>query len=528
MKNIFTLLTVCLITVGAFAQKPYKIATSSEITLQNKSFADNIISYGTDGVCMVSSKNSGMRGWKSPDVINTKFNLYKNTTFQKSVSLKPLVEGAKYIASYSNNEKLCFADASYNKLSKEIELYYHETNNDGSIKKSTLMNNAKGGTVWLNAPEYLFKTFQSPDNKKTASIAIYKDDDKKSEYVLCYYGFSPALLKTNSMNVSVIDENGDLSFKKSIVINAPAECNKISIEDFKVNNDGDIFLMVKQYIKGKKEKKGDDVNYKLYIYAITNNGSSSKKYPIDTKGYFCKSPELVVSNTGNVFCAGLLSEKVSGKFVGIFTQKLGSDLDAAQYKVNKITSEDILKYNSKYKFKEDEISEKYIINHIVETSNSVHIFAEYYNEVTRTSSNGNTTTTYYFQDILYFEFDHTLNLKQIYVIPKYQRAYSPAFLGYQLIFHKEKPYFIFNDNKQNTDKNADEKIVGTGATFKSYAAMMVYHNGTSWVRERLFEKEEVEDNILMTSSVRQFDENNVFLPFQRKGSYILGRLTFTD
>lgn len=56
---------------------------------------------------------------------------------------------------------------------------------------------------------------------------------------------------------------------------------------------------------------------------------------------------------------------------------------------------------------------------------------------------------------------------------------------------------------------------------------MVYHNGTSWVRERLFEKEEVDDNILMTRAVQQIDANNIFLPFQRKGNYILGKLTFT-
>src|SRR5690606_734161 len=111
---------------------------------------------------------------------------------------------------------------------------------------------------------------------------------------------------------------------------------KITIEDYKVNNAGDIHLLVKQYIKGKKEKNSDGgVNYNLFIYSIVNNGSSVKKHPLQTKDYFCSNPTLVVSNTGNIYSSGFLSEKVSGKLVGLFTQKLGADYDESQFKITK-------------------------------------------------------------------------------------------------------------------------------------------------------------------------------------------------
>jgi hypothetical protein len=448
MKKLILIFNICFIFV-AFAQKPYKVETSNEIELQNKSYADNIIAYGTNSVCMVSSKNSGFMGYKAPKVEDTKFNFFNGSTFKKTVDLIPQDKSAVFMESYNNNGKLAYIDALYNNTKKEVETYYREVSDNGTVTKSTLMNNVVAAQVFLNAPETIFKTVQSPNSKKILNIVIYKDKEKETEYLLGFDNRFYAVYKQNSMKVGVIDENGSLLFKKNISINAPEECDRISIEDYKINDNGDIFLMVKQFIKGKKEKVGGEVNYKLYIYAITNNGTSSKKYAINTKEYFCKRPGLVVANTGNVYCAGFLSEKVSGNLVGFFTQKLGSDLNEAEYKINKITNEDILKYNSKFKYKGDEISENFVIDYIVETDNAVHISAEYFNVITRTSTNGTTTTTYLYFDILYFELNKDLQLKQIYAIPKYQKATSPFFLGYKLIIHNNQPYFIFNDNKNN-------------------------------------------------------------------------------
>jgi hypothetical protein len=537
MKKLFTLLFVGAFALS-FSQKSYKISTSSEIELKNKTSADNIVSYGTEDVCLVSSKYFGPNASISPKVEDTKYSFFNGVVFKKTVDLIPKEEDAKYIETYINNGKLCYIDASYNKSKSEIETYYREVDDNGNIIKSVLMNNILGSISWLYAPESIFKTFQSPNNKKIANIAIYKKKEKTTEYNLCYDGIIPS--SANSMKIGVIDENGKLFFKKEISISAPSNCDIISIEDYKINDAGDVFLMVKQYLKGKKEKGSNgSVNYKLYIYAITNNGISSKKYAIDTKEYFCKRPSLVVANTGNIFCAGFISEKVSGKFEGIFTQKLGADLDTTQFKINKITTEDILKYNSKFKYKDDEISNNFEIRQIAEVGNAIHIVSEFYD--TKTTSNttqgitqmGSTiysrtsySTMYYYYDILYFELDNKLNIKQIYSIPKYQRSGTPLFLGYKLIFHDNKPYFIFNDSKKNIGKEEDEMLKVTGS-LKDYAAMIVYHNGNSWVRERMFEKEEVDDNILMTRAVRQFDDNNIFLPFQKKGNYVLGKLTFT-
>ncbi|MCO5249072.1 MAG: hypothetical protein M9887_09010 [Chitinophagales bacterium] len=476
---------------------------------------------------MVTTMGSGFMNAFGANVKDTKFNLYKGITFSKSINLQEKVPGAKYLNSYSNNNQLCYIDASYNKDKKEIESYYRAVDKNGHVTKSTLINNVSGSALYLRAPWYVFNTAQSPDHSKILNIALFNNKNSTGNYQLSYYGESAVVFKPNSMKLGVVDENGDLFFKKEIIIDASADCDKISIEDFNINNKGDVFLLIKQYIKGKKEKKSGDANYKLYIYTITNKGTSSKKHAIDTKDYFCKSPNLVVSNSGNVYCAGFLSEQVSGKFVGFFTQKLGTDSDEAQFHINKISSEDITRNNSVYKYKDDEISNNFVINYISEVGESVHISAEYFAIVSRTRKDGGIEITYYRNDILYFELDKALNLKQIHLIAKYQRGHSDTYFGYKLIIHNDQPYFIFNDHKQNVDKDESDKLRGATTTFKNMTAVIVYHDGSSWVRDQIFGKKDIDENILMSYAVRQVDNNTVFLPFKRKGNYVIGKLTFT-
>ncbi|QQR98691.1 MAG: hypothetical protein IPK18_03970 [Sphingobacteriales bacterium] len=545
MNKLILIFNICFIFV-AFAQKPYQVTTSKEIELQNKSFADNIIP-NNKGVCLVTSKNTGSGNFKTPSVVDTKLSFFgEDATYIKTLDLTSNDKSDVLMESYNNNGKLVYIDAIYNGEYEAIATYYNELSNNGKVIKSTLMNHIPGEFIYLSGPNYFFKTIQSPNYKKILSIAIYKKGDIGPEYIWGDVNNDKQLLPIfatevkNKMSVGVIDENGEILFENDIVFKAPEGCNKISIEDYEINDRGDVFLILKQYIKGKKEKVAGDANYKLSICAITNKGKSTKVYAIDTKEYFCKKPNLVVSNTGNVYCVGFLSgkkiqENLTGVlaknvftegFVGFFTQKLGADLNEVDYKFNKITNEDILKYNSKFKYKDDEISGNFIINYIYETTNAVHISAEYYIMNINHNMYGATTTTYFYKDILYFELNKDLQLKQIYAIPKYQRASSTQFLGYKMFMHNDKPYFIFNDNKMNADKDIDEKLKKVAHSY-DFAPMMVYHNGTTWVRERLFEKEEVDDNILMTRAVQQIDANNIFLPFQRKGNYILGKLTFT-
>ncbi len=507
--------------------QPYKITASNEIELQNKSYADNILMLNTGDVCMVTTKNSGYMGMVSPSVENTTYNFFKNNKATKSTPLKPASGDAKYLDSYVNNEKLGYFDATFNKSTDKLEATYRLVDNNGNVTKSTIVNSVDGSKMFLRAPEYIFKTWQSPNKKKMLLMSIFKGDNSKAEYIIGYHEQFFAVFKCNSMRIGVVDENGALFFKKDISISAPAECDKISIEDYEVSDDGDVFLLVKQYLEGKKEKKEGVANYKLYIYAITNKGANSKKIPINIKNYFSPDPKLVVSNKGNIYAGGLLSEKKDGKFIGIYTLKLSAATDSFNYKISYINTEEVNKHNSYIKYKENEISGNFVLDRIVETNDGIGIVTEYFNVVTSTSSNGTTTTTYFFRDIVYYSFDNNMNLKDIAVIPKVQKGATRVYFSYSMLLHNDKPYFIFNDNKNNTENKEDEKMKGVSA-LKNMAPVIVYHDGKEWVRKKIFEKDEVDGNILRATEIKQVDNNTVLIPFSKKGNYVIGKLLFTE
>ena len=527
MKKIILTLSISVCIKSLIIAQPYIITASNEIELQNKSYADNILMVDKENVCMVSTKNSGFMGIVSPSVENTTYNFFNNNKATKSVALKPASEDARYLESYVNNNKLGYFDVVFNKATDKLESNYRTVDNNGNVTKSTLVCSVDGAKMYLRAPEYIFKSWQSPNKKKVLLMSIFKGDKKDVDYTIGYHEQFSAILKCNSMKIGVVDENGALLYKKDISISVPVGCEKVSIEDYEVSDDGDVFLLVKQYLDGKKEKKEGVANYKLYIQAITNKGTGSKKIPINIKKYFSPDPKLVVSNKGNIYAGGLLSEKNGGQFVGIYTLKLSASTDSFNYKISYINTDEINKHNSYIKYKDDELSKFFELDRIVETDNGIGVVSQYFNLVVTTSAKGVTTYTYIYRDIVYYSFDNNMNLKDITIIPKVQKGASPTYFSYALAMHNDKPYFIFNDNKNNADNNEDEKMKGV-TTFKNMAPVIVYHDGKEWIRKKLFEKDEVEGNILRATQIKQLDNNTIFLPFTKKGNHVLGKLTFID
>lgn len=521
-KIVFYLI---MLSLTANAQ-PFKLSVSNEIELQNKSYADNILMIDKDNVCMVTTKNSGFMGIISPNVENTTYNFFKNNKASKIVSLKPASNDAKYLDSYVNNDKLGYFDVTFNKNTDNLEATYRMVDNNANITKSTLVNAVEGTKMFLRAPEYLFKTWQSPNKKKLLLMSIFKSKESKAEFIIAYHD-AFTFYKSNSMTIGVVDETGSLYFKKAVNITAPEDCEKISVEDYEVSDVGDVFLLIKQYLSGKKEKKDGAPNYKLFIYAITNKGANSKKIPINIKTYFSKDSRLVVSNKGNIYAGGLLSEKKDGKLVGIYTLKLSANTDSFNYKISYINTDEINKHNSYLKYKENEISENFSLDKIVETNDGLGVVTEYCNTVTTNYSNGSSSTVYIYRDIVYYSFDNSMGLKDITIIPKVQKGYIPIYFSYTLVMHNDKPYFIFNDNKNNVDNKEDEKMKMVAAP-RNMAPVMVYNDGKEWVRKLLFDKDDVDENILRATQVKQVDNNTVFLPFDNYGRYVLGKLVFAE
>lgn len=526
MKTVLSL-TMMLFCITAFAQRPYKVTTGKRITLPKKSYADNIISYGKDEACIVTSKRTGFMGIYAPNVGTTKFNLYNKSVFKKTVTLKSPLSDAKFWNSYSHNGKLAFQDALMN--GSQIESYYRELDANGKVVKSTLINSFPDIKILLNNPEYFFRTTQSPNKKMLLSIAIYNDKEKSTGYYTCYDGSAQIVSRPNSIQVGVIDENGDLFFKKEIQLSVPADCGKISIEDYIIDNNGDVFLLIKQYKKGKQEKKGGETNYETHITAIINQGTDIKSFPVKTQDYFASRMSLIISNKGNVYCAGFLSESGGDDFAGLFTLQLEADRQSSSYKVSKFSKDDILKYNSKYKYKTEQLINGFSIGHIIENEDGITMFSEYFKTVTTNYSQG-PYTTYRYGDIMIYDFGKDLALKNIYVASKHPTNLSPSTLfpmDYDVITHNDKPYLIFNDIRKSEENSIKDKEAPLSRKV-IYVAMIVYYNGTSWVRERLFDKKELDYQTLSIRFVSQLDNDNIFLPLTNEGDYVLGKLTFTD
>jgi hypothetical protein len=367
MKYFF-FLSLSIVFFVSSAQ-PFTVSTSEEIELKNNTSSDKVLAINQDEACLVTAR--GVYLWyPSPDQIS--LNFVKGNTLVRTVPLKGRSDNDRYIDAYINNGQIGYFCVAFNKSADKMDLSYRTVDNNGNIKKLTPLYIIDGEKDYLGAPGYYFNTRQSFDKKKLLLMNVY--DDKVEKAIEINFGQWPMPHKSDECRVTVIDENGGLYFSKTL---DHAAAGKVTIVDYDVNGAGDVFILAKEHIDGKFDSKKGEVNYNMFIYAVTNKGTAFKKIPLDINDYFSPGPKLIVSNKGTIYCGGLLSEKAGHEFVGVFTLKLDMNANSANIKISKINTDQLKEFRSKVHYKNNEISEFFVVDGIVETKDGIGIIAEF-------------------------------------------------------------------------------------------------------------------------------------------------------
>jgi hypothetical protein len=160
-------------------------------------------------------------------------------------------------------------------------------------------------------------------NNGDFNYAISRDSSK----ILIYNSLPYEKHENAKFSLLVLDNNLREIWKKDITL--PYADDLFKLEDYKVSNKGNVYLIGKIYdgkkIEKKKRTKGDPTarpNYKYKILSYNAKESRNKEYLIEVENYFISQMKIAIDESENIICAGFYSELSSHGLKGSYFLKI--------------------------------------------------------------------------------------------------------------------------------------------------------------------------------------------------------------
>lgn len=296
----------------------------------------------------------------------------------------------------------------------------------------------------------------------------YKLSDDSSK--ILFFVEKPDFKKENKQFlISVLDSNLNIIWSQNIELNIPAK--QVDLYDWDISNSGKVFVSLKHYDQDvKKESIREDgtkvpsYSFKMFIY--DERKTKPKELVFALGNEFIQGSKVVCDNSGEVKIAGFYKAKYNGRITGAFYTTVNEkSLIMSKPQVISIPDDVISMIDmdgyAKTKGNDPGIDEDFKIKFIKKRGNgSIDLIAEYTGMKTVTSGGtaGSSTTTYifYYGDVLNIHVEN--NEKPIFTrIPKMQYGAATYFMGVYPILYNDKLILLYNDDKDNVEKNISEK-----------------------------------------------------------------------
>ncbi|MFT4665939.1 MAG: hypothetical protein ACI8YQ_000605 [Polaribacter sp.] len=451
-----------LINLSVNAQQKDLITWGKQVSNKTKSVMDKIITQDATGFYVLKTRQGNQELVDGPQKVYIEhYNQKMNLTRSKEIKMK------------WKKKKRQFEDI----LMIGGELYlFTSFNNQGKRKN------------FLFAQKMNKRNFEVEDE-----LNFIADIDTKNKYKEGSFNFH---ISTDSSKVLVLNElpykknqpeqfalrvyNNDftLSWQKDIVL--PYNDDKFDIEDYQVDNQGNVYLLGLLYGDGSLRKKRGLPNYQYVLLAYTQMGTEKKKYPINLREKFITDLTFRPSNNGELVFCGFYSESGTYSIRGtyffrinpitkeVFNKSL-KELDfefrteyVSNRKKQRMDNDD--KKSELYQFSLDElilrndggallIAEQYFVEEVRE-------FDPYYGGVGTFGRYGNNNQyrlsyIYNYNDIIIVNVDPKGEIEWASRIPKRQETENDGgwYSSYSMSIVKDKINFIYNDNGRNFDPN---------------------------------------------------------------------------
>lgn len=352
------------------------------------------------------------------------------------------------------------------------ELYFFSTQTDNSAKEMRVFVEKINPQSLAAEGEPREIASQSYEGKRKARSGYFEYSlSQDSSKTLIYYNSIDKKRENDQFSFFILDENFELLWKKDVVM--PYEQRLFDVEDFVVDNFGEVHIIGKVFDKIPRERRKGKPNFKYEILSYKDGVQDAKKANVQLDDYYLDNMSILVTEAQDIICMGFYSEYGSAGIKGAYYFSIDGDTRKVKEQKRSPFSLDLLTQNlkerqvervkrKKEKGKDPELYH-YTIDHIiVHAEGGITAIAEqnYVNTYTYTNANGTTVTThtYYNNDILIMRLEEDGELRWAERIGKLQVASRSTFSSYTMGLVNGNIYLIFNDNIKNLTREEGDGL----------------------------------------------------------------------
>lgn len=466
-------MTAYFFLIGQALTNDANIQWSAEYSEPNNSFLSKVIHADQNGFYALRVQGLGSK--------KTKPSIFVESYDKGQMKLKKSVElDLKFKNKRRDFENVIMAGGqmyfltSFNNQAKKKNYLFAQKVNLKTLKPSQKL--IKLGEV---ATKNLYQEggFRHHLSKDTSKVLIYSMLPKKKR-------------QPERFSLQVFDNQLNTLWSKEVRL--PFNDEKFAVEEYKVDNDGNVYMLGVIYQDKVRVRRGGKANYQYVILAYRNGGESVEEYKINLSKKFITDLTFRVAKNGDLIFSGFYSDKGTFSVKGTYFFRLDPVTKEIYNKNLKAFDFDFLteylsdnQYNkAKKKAQKGGTPElyRYALDDLILRSDggAVLVAEQYYvqrrynNDYYGNSPYGfgygfgnrysrfndpynrfNEEYEYYYNDIIVVNIQPNGEIEWTARIPKQQitRNDGGYYSSYAMSIVKDKFYFVFNDNFKNYEPN---------------------------------------------------------------------------
>lgn len=456
-----------------------------------------------------------------------------------------------YVEYYDSNMKLG--------RSQELDLKYKGKRRDfedvikigGQLYLFTSFNNQAQKKNYLFYQKLSPRLQPSKDLVKIAEIGA-RNKDKEGAFNLVLSRDSSRVLLYNQLPnnkrdperfaLRVFDNQLQETWSQDITL--PYSDQQFSVEDYRIDNDGNVYIMGVLYIDGVRERRRGRPNYQYIILAYTRDGGDAQEYRIELGEKFITDLAFRVADDKRLVFAGFYSEKGTYSIKGTcffrvdpqtkeiqnvnlkefdfqFRTEFLSDGET-QRAARAEAAGDVGRQPELYRFSLDEL--------ILRSDGGAVLVAEQYYVYERVYRlwDGTLRYDYYYNynDIIVVNIRPDGSIEWATRIPKRQETYNDGgyFSSYAMSIVRDRLYFIFNDNRRNFENDGNNRLYNFNGRNSVVALAELYKDGQLRLYPLFLNRDA--DTITRPKICKQIGSRRMIVYGERGRSYRFAGLEF--
>jgi len=465
-KLLFVLLAFVNLAFTANAQQ--KIQWGDPIKNNTKSILEKIITQDANGFYALKIRQGRNNVADGPQkVYIERYDLDMNLKKAKEINLKWKKKKRQFEDIISVGGEL-YLFTSYNNLAKRKNFLFAQKMNKQTFKVENELNYVAEIDTRGQFKEGSFNFHISRDSSKV--LVLNQLPYKKNQ--------------PEQFALHVYNNDFTLSWEKDIVL--PYNDNQFEIEDYQIDNNGNVYLLGVLYGDKIKARKRGLPNYQYILLSYRNMGTEKHKYPIKIREKFITDLTFRPSNNGELVFCGFYSEHGTYSIKGTYFFRLDPDTkEMSNQSLKELDFDFRTEYVSNrrkdrmdnddkkaelYQFSLDDlilrndggallIAEQYFVEEIRD-------YDPYYGGVGTFNRFGNDpyriSYIYNYNDIIVVNVGPEGDIEWASRIPKRQETENDGgyYSSYSMSIVRDKINFIYNENGRNFDADINDRRRG--------------------------------------------------------------------